>query len=164
MLAPVADDGLAFATAGETQFGAKLTEPLAGFELSAAQEESLLERQVASHGSVFSVVSIAGRLEPAALREALDAVTARHEALRTTFHRRPGLRVPLQVIHDRLALGWREVDLRVPGQIPGRRNASPPRWPRRRRARWTRNKVRFSMRHCFASKTNATFSPCRSME
>jgi amino acid adenylation domain-containing protein len=105
---------LGFATAGETQFGAKLTEPLAGFELSAAQEESLLERQVASHDGVFSVVSIAGRLEPAALREALDAVAARHEALRTTFHRRPGLRVPLQVIHDRLALGWRQVDLRVP--------------------------------------------------
>ena len=64
-------------------------------------------------------MSIAGRLDSAALREALDAVSARHEALRTTFHRRPGLRVPLQVINDRLAVGWREVDLRVPAD-PGR--------------------------------------------
>ena len=95
-----------------------MTKPVAGFELSAAQEESLLERQV-SQGGVSSVVWIAGRLDPAALREALDAVSARHEVLRTTFHRRPGLRVPLQVINDRLAVGWREVDLRVPAN-PGR--------------------------------------------
>jgi amino acid adenylation domain-containing protein len=95
-----------------------LTEPqggLAGFELSAQQEESLLRRQVASRDSVSAVVSIAGRLEPTALRDALEAVTTRHEALRTTFHRRPGLRVPLQVIRDRLAPGWRQVDLRAPG-------------------------------------------------
>src|SRR4029077_10393825 len=75
------------------------------------------------NSSSSSLVSIAGRLDPPALREALNAVTARHEALRTTFHRRPGLRVPLQVIHDGLALGWREVDLRVPGDSekdPGR--------------------------------------------
>ena len=94
-----------------------MTEPqagVAGFELSAQQEESLLQRQAASRDSVSAVVSIAGRLEPTALREALEAVTTRHEALRTTFHRRPGLRVPLQVIHDRLPPGWRQVDLRAP--------------------------------------------------
>jgi amino acid adenylation domain-containing protein len=89
-----------------------LTKPIAGFELSAAQEDSLLQRQVGSHGNVLSVVSIAGRLDPQALREAVHAVSARHEALRTTFHRRPGLRVPLQVIQEHLAPGWREVDLR----------------------------------------------------
>ncbi len=87
---------------------------LAGFELSAQQEESLLQRQVASGNSVSAVVSIVGRLEPTALRDAFDAVTNRHEALRTTFHRRPGLRVPLQVIRERLAPGWRQVDLRAP--------------------------------------------------
>ena len=139
---------------------------LAGFELSAQQEESLLRRQVASRDSVSAVVSIAGRLDPTALRDALDAVTARHEALRTTFHRRPGLRVPLQVIRDRLAPGWRQVDLRAPqGQQDAKQaeriaavlaeEASRPS---------IRSRVRCFMPRSFASKRSAISWRSRWME
>ena len=41
-----------------------------------------------------------GRLDAEALRRALGAVVERHEILRTTFRRAPGLRLPLQVISE----------------------------------------------------------------
>ncbi len=44
-----------------------------------------------------------GGSRAAALEAALERVIGRHEILRTTFVRRAGIRVPLQVIHDSLA-------------------------------------------------------------
>jgi amino acid adenylation domain-containing protein len=51
---------------------------------------------------VQGVLSIEGPLEPAALADALSACVARHEILRTTFAAQAGLRVPLQVVAERL--------------------------------------------------------------
>src|SRR6478736_3693397 len=54
--------------------------------------------------------------EPAGLEAALDRVSGRHEILRTTFARRPGIRVPFQVIHDSLAASWEILDLDGAGE------------------------------------------------
>ena len=51
---------------------------------------------------VQGVLSIDGPLEPGALADALRACVARHEILRTTFAAQAGLRVPLQVVAERL--------------------------------------------------------------
>jgi amino acid adenylation domain-containing protein len=51
---------------------------------------------------VQGVLSIEGSLEPAALADALRTCVARHEILRTTFAAQAGLRVPLQVVAERL--------------------------------------------------------------
>ncbi|HLK59748.1 MAG TPA: amino acid adenylation domain-containing protein [Chthonomonadaceae bacterium] len=51
-----------------------------------------------------------------ALFTALQALCRRHEALRTTFHRVPGMALPLQAVTDQEELVWRCQDLR--GQEP----------------------------------------------
>jgi amino acid adenylation domain-containing protein len=51
---------------------------------------------------VQAVLSIEGPLEPTALADALRACVARHEVLRTTFAAQAGLRLPLQVVAERL--------------------------------------------------------------
>jgi amino acid adenylation domain-containing protein len=51
-----------------------------------------------------------GTLDGPALREALRQVVARHEILRTTYHRRPGMKVPLQVIGDEALVDWRKME------------------------------------------------------
>ena len=45
-----------------------------------------------------------------AIRDALERIVDRHEILRTTFVRREGLKVPNQVVNDRLEIGWVERD------------------------------------------------------
>ncbi len=51
-----------------------------------------------------------GPLDPKALRRAAERLTARHEILRTIFHRRPGLRVPFQVLTEG-SPSWEAVEL-----------------------------------------------------
>ncbi|MEA2125123.1 MAG: hypothetical protein QOI80_1905, partial [Solirubrobacteraceae bacterium] len=69
-------------------------------------------------GCTQVTLAVAGAIDPTAL----DAVVGRHEILRTTFSRRPGIRLPVQVVHDELAPGWSESDLGDvdPAQQPGR--------------------------------------------
>jgi amino acid adenylation domain-containing protein len=49
-----------------------------------------------------------GDADAVAVRDALGRLVARHEILRTTFPRRQGMKLPGQVIHDRLEPAWRE--------------------------------------------------------
>src|SRR5437868_1929148 len=58
------------------------------------------------------VLGIAGSLPETSLRAALDSVRARHEILRTTFHRVAGMTLPLQAVNDRREPEWRRQDLR----------------------------------------------------
>jgi len=67
-------------------------------------------------------VSLAGPVEAARLRSALERVAARHEALRTRFRRRRGDRFPLQVVQETAAARWREVD--VPAEDLAQWNAA----------------------------------------
>ena len=57
------------------------------------------------------VVGIDGPLEVERLREALLSVVDRHEILRTTFQRRPGMKTPLQVVRDSAAPDWELLDI-----------------------------------------------------
>jgi amino acid adenylation domain-containing protein len=50
-------------------------------------------------------------LEISALRQAASRVVERHEILRTTFHRRPGVRFPYQVVGDSGEVRWREAEI-----------------------------------------------------
>ena len=50
-----------------------------------------------------------GRLVPGALADAVTAIVARHEALRTTFATREG--IPVQVVHPPASVAVREIDL-----------------------------------------------------
>lgn len=50
-------------------------------------------------------------LEVSALMPAASRVVERHEILRTTFHRRPGVRFPYQVVGGSAEVRWREVEI-----------------------------------------------------
>ena len=58
-----------------------------------------------------SAVRLSGRLDKAALREALGRVVGRHEILRTVFRLFPGMDIPLQVIADADSPAHEEIDL-----------------------------------------------------
>ncbi|MFI0879812.1 amino acid adenylation domain-containing protein [Streptomyces parvus] len=60
------------------------------------------------------VFELSGRLDPAALRGAADALLRRHPNLRACFPR-DGLSRPVQVVPGETAAPWREVDLRAHG-------------------------------------------------
>jgi amino acid adenylation domain-containing protein/FkbM family methyltransferase len=80
-------------------------EVIAGFQLS-PQQEHLWLLQERSHGLNFRVqaeVRIDGELDRDLLHGALQAVVQRHEILRTSFQRVPGIKTSLQMVQDHLA-------------------------------------------------------------
>jgi amino acid adenylation domain-containing protein len=84
----------------------------AGFQLSPQQKHLWLlgAEESAFHAAV--AVLLDGKLEVETLKDAIEAVVSRHEILRTTFERRPGMKVPVQVVQDSLAPAWEQIDLR----------------------------------------------------
>src|SRR5262245_38161261 len=58
-------------------------------------------------------VRLRGPLDPDLLAAALQETVERHEALRTTFRRSRGVKVPQQAVADSLPAGWRVLDLRT---------------------------------------------------
>jgi amino acid adenylation domain-containing protein len=83
-----------------------------GFQLSPQQKHLwLLEAEEPVFHAAIAVL-LEGKLEVDALRSALQKVVGRHEILRTTFERRPGMKVPVQMVHEDLAPAWAESDLR----------------------------------------------------
>jgi amino acid adenylation domain-containing protein len=57
-------------------------------------------------------VSIKGCFEKRLLKAAARNVITRHEILRTTFQRLPGMTIPMQVIEETADIFWREDDMR----------------------------------------------------
>ena len=80
------------------------------FRVSPQQEQALAEEPDGPTGRIQAVVAVEGR-STRAPRGRARRLVERHEILRTTFVRRPAIRVPLQVIHDSLAPGWETLDL-----------------------------------------------------
>jgi amino acid adenylation domain-containing protein len=81
------------------------------YEVSPQQEQLWLAEPEGPTGRVQALIALTGPLDADALRAALRASAARHETLRTTFVRRPGIRVPLQAVADELDPVWTAVDL-----------------------------------------------------
>ncbi len=77
----------------------------ASFRLSPQQEQLWRAHPDGPRLAVRCAVDV-GTADSAAVRDALARAIARHEILRTTFSRREGLRLPGQLIHERLEPSW----------------------------------------------------------
>src|SRR5262245_12925764 len=82
-----------------------------GYRLSPQQHQLWLWHQDHPVPVSQCAVSIDGPLKRANLKDACARVVGRHEALRTTFYRQAGMKLPLQVVNDDLPLAWDEIDL-----------------------------------------------------
>ncbi len=83
----------------------------AAFRPSPQQERLWAVHPDGPAGRTQAVVALSGALDPEALRAGLGRIAERHEILRTTFARRPGIRIPLQVVHDELPPAFATSDL-----------------------------------------------------
>jgi amino acid adenylation domain-containing protein len=84
----------------------EITTDLAGFRLSPQQEQLALAAPADRVRVAQCAGELPGAVEPDAVRAALERVIAHHESLRTTLRRRPGMRLPEQVIADGLPPDW----------------------------------------------------------
>ncbi|HEX8150236.1 MAG TPA: amino acid adenylation domain-containing protein [Pyrinomonadaceae bacterium] len=89
-----------------------MSKQITGYRLSPQQRRLWAFRQTGAVSYAQCALRVEGPLDPAALREALSRVVRRHEALRTSFCRPQGIRLPLQVIGEEGAPSWQAVDLR----------------------------------------------------
>src|SRR6185312_6278845 len=84
-----------------------------GFRLS-PQQRNLWLLQETNPEQLYRIscaLQLEGDLQARILERALYDVVARHEILRTTFHRPPGVRTPYQVISDNAHPAWQAIDL-----------------------------------------------------
>ena len=85
-----------------------------GYRLSPQQKQVWQDQQHFAHKDAIycaqALLAFQGNLEPERLRAAAAAVVERHEILRTSFPRQPGMRTPMQAIHEEPLLVWREED------------------------------------------------------
>ncbi len=88
-----------------------LDETIEGFRLSPQQQRLWLQQQDSSVYRAQCSILIEGQIRAEFLKEALQKVVNRNEILRTTFHRRPGLKIPIQAIADTSKQSWRTIDL-----------------------------------------------------
>ncbi|HEX5082875.1 MAG TPA: condensation domain-containing protein, partial [Blastocatellia bacterium] len=90
-----------------------MQEKVEGFRLSPQQNRLWLFQQKNLSAFYCQVVTlIRGPLHEARLRQSIDYLVARHEILRSVFHRRAGLRLPFQVVTTGgAACAWRSDDL-----------------------------------------------------
>lgn len=86
-----------------------------GFRLSPQQKRLwVLQRGGADYCSQCAL-AIEGELNIETLKSVLRRLANQNEILRTTFHRRPGMRVPIQVVADAGEASWSAIDLRTTG-------------------------------------------------
>ncbi|MEG5139394.1 MULTISPECIES: non-ribosomal peptide synthetase family protein [unclassified Microcoleus] len=77
-----------------------------GFRISPQQKYLWLLQQDSPAYRVQSAILIEGILQTDYLKKALEKVSDRHEILRTTFQRRPGMKLPIQVVSERNSVSW----------------------------------------------------------
>ncbi|MBE9120376.1 amino acid adenylation domain-containing protein [Tychonema sp. LEGE 07199] len=82
-----------------------------GFRLSPQQKYLWLLQQDSPAYRIQSAISIEGSLQTDNLKKALEKVSKRHEIIRTSFQRRPGLKIPIQVISEHSFVSWNWVNL-----------------------------------------------------
>ncbi|MEW6491000.1 MAG: amino acid adenylation domain-containing protein [Cyanobacteriota bacterium] len=85
---------------------------LQGFRLSPQQKRLWLLHQDSEAYRASCAIQIEGNLNVEALKSALKQIVDRHESLRTTFQRQPGIKIPIQVIAESGTLSWNQVNLK----------------------------------------------------
>src|SRR6185437_2386372 len=90
-----------------------IEEHVEGYLLSPQQKRlwRLQQEDGATAYQAQCAVLIEGPLDVEALEEATQAVVDRHEVLRTSFQRQPGMKVPVQVINEHTPVAWSHIDL-----------------------------------------------------
>ena len=84
-----------------------------GFRLS-PQQRSLWSLQQTAEGQPFralGAILLEGDLKPHVLQDAVQHIVSRHEILRTTFSRPPGIKTLFQVVGETSQFSWETVDL-----------------------------------------------------
>ncbi|HEX3251444.1 MAG TPA: amino acid adenylation domain-containing protein [Pyrinomonadaceae bacterium] len=71
-----------------------------GYQLSPQQRRLWLLQQESPAFCAQCAILIEGSLDHERLDHALRRIVRRHEILRTTFHRRPGIKIPIQVVTE----------------------------------------------------------------
>src|SRR5918996_266624 len=89
-----------------------MQDSLQGIRLSPQQKRLWLLQDNDVGYCAQATVLLSGPVDPGILQGTVERVVARHEIFRTTFRREPGVKVPFQVIGERLAPRWRTVDWR----------------------------------------------------
>src|SRR6476620_1474415 len=83
-----------------------------GFRLSPQQKYLwLLQQDSPAYRAQCAILS-EGNLQANVLTEALQKVSDRHEIIRTSFQRKAGLKIPIQVISEHSSVSWNWVNLR----------------------------------------------------
>jgi hypothetical protein len=87
------------------------SQTLEGFRLSPQQKRLWFLQQDSVAYRVQASIRIEGNVKVEILKQTLEQVVNRHEALRTTFHRQPGIKIPIQVIAESGTISWNIVNL-----------------------------------------------------
>jgi NRPS condensation-like uncharacterized protein len=82
-----------------------------GFQISPQQKRLWSLQKDSLAYQTQGAILIKGNLDPEILKVALQNVINRHEILRTTFQRKPGIKAPLQVVADSSVLSCRDINL-----------------------------------------------------
>ncbi len=85
----------------------------AGFPLSPQQKHLWLLQQAGNRApwKAQCAISIEGNLSVDVLENSVRRIVERHEILRTSFHRQPGVKIPFQVISETSSPKWEHLDL-----------------------------------------------------
>ena len=85
--------------------------PIETYRLSPQQRYSWRLQDAVRWPNAQIVLQLDGTVDPYRLAAALTVVCERHEALRTSFRRAPGMALPLRVVNVACTPSWRCVDL-----------------------------------------------------
>lgn len=87
------------------------TKTLSGFQLSPQQKRLWLLQQEGSAFLSQCAIRLEGALNPGVLKAAVQQIVNRHQILRTSFRRLPGVKTPVMVVADSGSPLWQDIDL-----------------------------------------------------
>ena len=88
-----------------------MTTTLAGFRLSPQQKYLWILQENNINYLAKCTIKIQGKVKVNILKSALEKILNRHDSFRTTFQRRPGIKMPIQVILDKGKIDWNYLNL-----------------------------------------------------
>ncbi len=83
-----------------------------GYRLSPQQRRVWRVQGESSAFRSQCAIKVDGCMEDATLRRAVENVVGRYDILRARFHRRPGIKIPIQVVEREMEVRWEDIDLR----------------------------------------------------